>query len=122
MYVCTFYASNEPDPEHDMLLAVIARSGREAAVFAAASRAGADDGTQEWDNWDCMRTAVPVYPGDVIGVWAAPDSVWASLGYEPTEDWRRCTGCSEVRYVETCWTLEGDDCDDCERERTRWKL
>lgn len=101
-------------------LLVLAYCARQARLFAAAAEFDSDDEDARaeagWVASDTgyvgTATATPI-PKRVLGVWAAPDAVWAACGIEPNEDWRMCGCCGEVLLVEERWTNDGDECDDC---------
>lgn len=100
------------EDEHEAVLAV-ARSPKEARLFAAAARWDADDGTEAEAGWKAEEAPKSIeLPPCIIGVWAAPDAVWAECGVVPNEDWQHCGCCDQVVHADG-WALEGDDCDAC---------
>ena len=97
-------------------LLIIARCAKEARLFAAACRWDYDDGTEAESAWKAEEAPDTVaIPPQVIGVWAAPDAVWAACGVE-VEGWRECPCCGLVVEKATGWTRDGDDCDECSLE------
>lgn len=105
------------DYAEPVALLVSALCAAQACALAAATCWDNDNGLQSPAKWCAhyVNGDLPDAPKRMIGVWAAPEYVWAALGYEPSDDWQRCHLCGEVKYIDG-WSLEGDDCDECERD------
>ena len=117
LWVVTGKASPDDDEPVHLLIFAVAES--QACALAAAS--AWDHDPLEWSavapdlgtGPDVIR---PRYYGDTgryIGVWDAPDALWAALGYTPSEDWRWCDCCGRVVHVDD-WQGDGDECDECD--------
>lgn len=98
-------------------LLVFAGSQAQALAFAEAW----DRGFYRWSvsepnlgtGPDMIRPVDYGDTGQYIGIWQAPDALWAALGFEPSDDWRWCDGCDRVVH-EDDWQEDADKCDACQ--------
>lgn len=111
-------APDDDEPVHLLVFAVA-----EAQACALAAALAWDHDPLEWSaaEPDLGRGPNVIRPRDYgdtgryLGIWSAPDALWANLGYEPSDDWRRCDCCGRVVHVDD-WQGDGDDCDECAGE------
>jgi len=116
LWVATGKASpDDEEPVHVLVFAVA-----EAQACALASASAWDHECYQWSaaepdlgsGPDVIRPKDYGDTGRYIGIWQAPDAMWAALGFVPSDDWQWCDGCGRVVHVDD-WRGDGDECDGC---------